>query len=192
MGRPKATLPWGNGVLIEHVLGVLRAHCPRVVVVAHQGLELPPLGPAVQRVDDPPERDDQGPLAGVLVGLEQLRGEAELAFVAACDAPFLSPEHVAFMFDRLQHAPNTDASLPCSTATAERPARPHPLGGVLRVGPAHRAATELLARSERALKRLFEALPCDRVPIDALPDPRALQDCNTLEHYRAALAELQP
>ena len=88
MGRDKAWLPWRGQPMIAHVVSILRPLVDEVVVVASDGLELPPLDARVVRDREPA----LGPLAGIREGLEQIR--TDFAFVTGTDAPFLSPAFV--------------------------------------------------------------------------------------------------
>ncbi len=182
MGRPKATLPWGPHTMIESVVQTLHRVTPHVVVVAHAEQALPHLT-GVTRVDDPAALDDQGPLVGTRAGLAALQPD-DLVYLAAVDKPLLNAAHVHFMFAQLGQ--DVDAALPVEPPSSDRRHRVHPLAAVLRVGPAAREAHRLIAAGERALKRLFAALPCVEVPRRALPDDAVLRDCNTPDDYEAA------
>lgn len=185
MGRPKATLPWGDKTMLEAVVETLRACCELVVVVAHPGQSLPPLHSGVLRVDDPPELEDQGPLVGVHAGLCALQA-TDVVYLAATDKPNLTTRHVRWMFERLADA---DAVVPVDPPDSPRRHRMHPLAGVVRAGAAREAISQLLREDERALRLTFERLRCNEVPVANLPNPEVLQDCNTPADYKAALRE---
>ncbi len=173
--------------MLEAVLDPLRACCAMVVVVAHSGQVLPGLPHGVLRVDDPPDLDDQGPLVGVHAGLAALDAN-DAVYLAATDKPNLTARHVNWMFDRLAET-DTDAAVPMDPPESIRRHRMHPLAGVLRVGPAREAISQLLRENERALRLTFERLRCTHVPVSALPDPDVLRDCNTPADYQAALRD---
>ena len=61
---------------------------------------MPALSCHIQVRRDPVE--GRGPLQGILVGLQALRGRADAAFVASCDTPLLRPEVVQHLGQRLQ------------------------------------------------------------------------------------------
>ncbi len=172
--------------MLEEVIDALRPACAQVVVVAHAGQSLPEFDAHVLRVDDPAHLDDQGPLVGVQTGLGVLE-PADLAYITATDKPGLTPTHVAWMFDRLE-ARGVDAIVPVEPAGSDRRHRMHPLAGALRVGPARQTIASLIASGERALKRAYEQLTCDEVPLDELPEPAVLRDYNTPADYEAARA----
>lgn len=96
MGRPKALLPWFGRSMIEHVVASLAPCVDELIVVTSEALSLSHL-PLEARivVDREPAR---GPLAALRDGLAATR--AELAFVTASDAPFLTADHVADLFER--------------------------------------------------------------------------------------------
>ncbi len=93
MGTPKAWLPVGGDTFLGRTVRVVSAVCSPVVVVAAVGQELPPLPAGVEVVRD--GAPDNGPLQGLLAGLDALVGRCDVAFVAACDLPGLTPELVA-------------------------------------------------------------------------------------------------
>ena len=88
MGRPKAWLPWRGVPMVQHVVGVLRQVVDEVVVVTSEELDLPPLDARIVRDEQP----EQGPLAGLAVGLRAC--EASLCYATSTDAPFLDADFV--------------------------------------------------------------------------------------------------
>lgn len=182
MGESKALLQWGTGTMLGAVLEPLLAACEEVVIVAHAGQTLPTLPPAVTRVDDPPELDDQGPLVGLHAGLSALQDD-DLVYLAATDKPHLTATHVRWMFERIADA---DAAVPVEPENSTRRHRMHPLAAVLRARVARPLAASLIADGERALRLVFERLACNEVSVEALPDPAVLRDYNTPEAYAAA------
>ncbi len=96
MGRPKALLPWFGRSMIEHVVSLLEGCVDETIVVTSEALSISSVALAARIVVD---RDPaRGPLAALRDGLAA--SGAELAFVTACDAPFLSEEHVEALFGR--------------------------------------------------------------------------------------------
>jgi molybdopterin-guanine dinucleotide biosynthesis protein A len=94
MGRPKALLPWFGRSMIEHVVALLEGRVDERIVVTSEALPLASFALDARIVID---RDpDRGPLAALRDGLAATR--ADLAFVTACDAPFLTGEHVDALF----------------------------------------------------------------------------------------------
>ncbi len=180
MGRPKALLPWRGGrPLVAHAVDVLRAALgakdgeePRVVVVGAPGLALPPLEGARAVVDREP---GLGPLAGIREGLEAL--DADLAYVTATDAPFLTAEFVrAVLAVGGPAAPEADGFV-------------HPLAAAYPTRLA-RLASELLSAGERRPLVLLEREGFARLPAAGLPGgARPLRNLNRPEDYLAALAE---
>ena len=93
MGRPKAWLPFGDEVMLQRVVRVLREVVDPVVVVAAPGQDVPELP---SRCHDRPRRGrGAGPLGGLAAGLAALEGKADAAYLSSCDVPFLKPEFVA-------------------------------------------------------------------------------------------------
>ena len=93
MGTPKAALEWHGSTLLRRTVGILaRATGGPVVVVRASGQDLPALPAGTIVVDDP--RAGKGPLQGIAAGLAALAGQAETAFVASTDLPFLHPAFI--------------------------------------------------------------------------------------------------
>ena len=109
MGTPKAALEWHGSTLLRRTLGVLaRVVDGPVLVVRAAGQALPALPARVEVVEDPAE--GLGPLQGIAAGLAALAGQAEAAFVASTDLPFLHPEFVRRVLGAL--GPDVDVALP--------------------------------------------------------------------------------
>src|SRR5262245_66061476 len=86
MGRPKAWLPFGDEVMLQRVVRIVREVVEPVVVVAAPGQDVP-LPPEVEIVRD--EVEGRGPLAGLAAGLTALEGKVDAAYLSSCDVPFL-------------------------------------------------------------------------------------------------------
>ena len=107
MGRPKALLPWFGRSLIEHVVSLLEGRVDERIVVTSEALPLASLVLDARIVVD---RDPaRGPLAALRDGLAA--SGAELAFVTACDAPFLTGDHVEALFARAHTASGAAAPI---------------------------------------------------------------------------------
>lgn len=148
IGRPKALLEIAGEPLLRRVARALAPSCDEIVLVAAPEALLSPelreglarearrvarlgwrrdgrahmLRPRVRIVHDP--RPHLGPVAGLACGLAAARGE--VAFVAACDLPFLAPCLVAALFARAERE-RADVLLPRWRGYLE------PLAGVYRV-----------------------------------------------------------
>src|SRR5215213_4616179 len=92
MGRQKAWLPFGDEVLLQRVVRVLREVVEPVVVVAAPDQDLPPLPAGVLVARD--DREYLGPLNGLAAGLAALGSRAGAAYLSSCDVPFLLPGFV--------------------------------------------------------------------------------------------------
>lgn len=90
MGRPKHLLPTPHGTLIDHFLKGLSPMFTEVLVV---GRNLTLSRPGIRTVDD--ARPEQCPLVGIYSGL--CTANTDLAFVLACDLPFIKPELVRYL-----------------------------------------------------------------------------------------------
>lgn len=84
LGRDKALLPWGDGVLLEHVVAILRPLFSHTFVVARERSRLTHLGFEIVT--------DRIPGAHALAGIHAALSAARtpLVFVCACDQPLLT------------------------------------------------------------------------------------------------------
>ena len=180
MGRPKALLPFGNETLLQRVVRIVDEVVGDVVVVRHEGQELPELPAHVLVVDD--EVDDQGPLGGLIPGLKA--SDADAVFATGCDVPFLQPAFIEALFTAI----GTNG-----IAVAETEGFTHPLAAVYRTST-WPVMAQLLAAGRRRPVFLFDEVNTTRVTDEQLrlvdPELRSLENVNTPEAYEAALAQL--
>jgi molybdenum cofactor guanylyltransferase len=140
------------------------------------GQELPELPGGVRVVED--AREGNGPLQGLLAGLEAVDGE--LAFVASTDMPFLHPRFVAAVCATARDA---DAAVPLLAGFRQ------PLAAAYRTALAPLVA-ELIEQGQMKPAFLFER--CETRWLDDLPYPESVRNLNAREDYEAALAEPEP
>ena len=95
MGTAKFLSPFDGEPLIAHLVRRLANRFNDVIVVAAPEQELPPLPARILRDELP----YQGPVGGIYYGL-RAAGE-EVAFVTACNAPFLNLALIEFLLSRL-------------------------------------------------------------------------------------------
>lgn len=174
MGTPKAWLPAGDDTFLGRTVRVVGAVCGPVVVVAAPGQALPPLPAGVEVVRDAAEGN--GPLQGLLAGLDVLAGRGEVAFVAACDLPGLTPELATAV---LAHLGDAAACVPVAGG------RDHPLAAAYRLS-VRDTVVSLLAGGRRRLLDLLAAVPTARLPADGWAT--TLRNVNTPADYGAALS----
>lgn len=177
MGTPKAWLDWHGSTLLRRTCGVVaRGVGGPVVVVRAPGQELPELPPGVQVVED--AREGKGPLQGLLAGLEAV--DAELAFVASTDMPFLHPRFVAAV---------------CAAADGADVAVPHVGGFRQPLAAAYRTALAPVVGDlveDGRLKPAFLFERCETRWLEQVPHPESVRNLNTRDDYAAALAEPEP
>lgn len=180
MGQPKAMLPFGGEAMVQRVVRLVGEVARQIVVVGAEGQELPPLPAPVAIVHD--RSPDRGPLEGIAAGLRALSPSVEVAFVTACDVPFLKPEFIRHLLELVK---DYDVVVPHADGFD------HPLSAVYRTVVLLEIES-LLAADRRRPVFLFERVPTRRVSADELaavdPDLASLQNTNTPEEYRAALA----
>lgn len=184
MGRPKAWLPFGDEMLLQRVVRLVRAGVGAgpIVVVAAPDQELPELPGDVLVARDPVE--GRGPLQGLAVGLAALPDEAELVYATATDAPFLRPGWIARLAERIGPA---DLAMPFVGGHR------NPLAALYR-----RAAVLPAARDLLDADRLRPAFLLERVRVvvlheddlrDVDPELATIRNLNTPEDYAAALRD---
>ncbi len=176
-------LPFGDEVLLQRVVRVLRDVVDPIVVVAAEGQELPALPNDVLIARD--DREYLGPLNGLAMGLEALAGRAAVAYLTACDVPFLKPTFVQRVLDSLgEH----DVAIPDVGGYR------HPLAAAYRLAvlPTVRALID-----ENRLRPVYVADQCRTIVLKATdfanvdPELASLRNVNTPDEYEAARADLR-
>jgi molybdopterin-guanine dinucleotide biosynthesis protein A len=142
---------------------------------ALSGLELP-----VRFAEDP--EPDQGPMAGIMTGLEAADGE--YAAVVACDMPFVSPAFVRYLFER---AEGHDAAVPQVEDEWFQTTQ-----AVYRAEPMATACAEALERDEhKIIEPLFtlDYVVVDEREIRTHADTDTFRNVNTRAELRDAATE---
>lgn len=174
MGRDKASLPFGDELLLLRVVRLVREVADDVVLVAREGQALPA---GLKAARDPAE--GLGPLAGIAAGLGAITGER--AFVAACDMPLLRPALARRLIELSQ---GVDACVPVVDGFAV------PTCAVYAKSTEQRARALVLARQLRPMA-LLESVDTRFVEGDELrdvdPELVSFLDCDSEEDYKAAL-----
>jgi molybdenum cofactor guanylyltransferase len=98
MGRDKAFLPFGTGMLIERVIEVLRQVTEDVILITntpelYQRFGLPMFSDVIP---------DAGSLGGIYTGLTSAKASYSLCL--ACDMPFVKSEFLRFLCDTAAEA----------------------------------------------------------------------------------------
>jgi molybdopterin-guanine dinucleotide biosynthesis protein A len=183
MGQPKAWLPIAGEFMLGRVVRLLGTVVQPVVVVAAPDQAVPPVPAEVAVVRDPVS--GRGPMQGLVVGLEALRGQAEAAYLSSCDVPFLQPPFVRRLIE-LQG--ERDLCIPAAHEHF------HPLAAVYRLEVADVAAT-LLAEDQGRMQLLIDRVATRIVYPEELsdvdPQLSSLRNVNTPEDYQEALRQAQ-
>jgi molybdenum cofactor guanylyltransferase len=187
MGRDKASLPFGDETMLARTMRLAVESIPReqIVLAAAADQILPPLPWAAPVIRD--READQGPLPALIDGLAALPANVSAALVTSCDAPWIQPALVEFLFGSMD--PEIDAAVPSDGE------RLHPLTAVYRLSclAALRAYLDAgqtsLQGAVRSLGGRLKELPVEQLRrVD--PELRSLLNCNTPAEYEAALALL--
>lgn len=96
LGRDKATLVFEGRSFLQIIADAVATVCDPVVVAVRAGQQLPT---GLAAVAD--QREAQGPLEGIRVGLKALAGDCDRAFVTGCDSPLLQPEVISLLDSRI-------------------------------------------------------------------------------------------
>jgi molybdopterin-guanine dinucleotide biosynthesis protein A len=180
MGVAKATLPFGDELMIQRVVRLLGREVDPIVVVTSSAQQLPPLPEGVLRTED--RRPGRGPLEGLYAGLSALAPHAEAAFAASCDVPLLKPAFVRRMIAQLDAF---DVAVPTDGEFH------HPLAAVYRVRILPQIADLLDADRLRPVF-LYDRVTTRRVPVAQLravdAELETLTNLNRPEDYFHALA----
>lgn len=176
----KALITIRKRAMISLVIEPLKQVVDEIVVVAaneEQGAHLRPwIGECKLAYD---KIKDYGPLAGILSGMEALH--SELAFVAACDMPFINQRVVELLFDR---ALGCDALIPRWDN-----GRLETLHAVYRREPMISAAKKAIERGEHIILAAAFALPeVKYIPVEEVkkidPELKTFINVNTLDELR--------
>jgi len=181
MGLAKATLPFGDELMLQRVVRLLGQEVSPIAVVAAGGQALPSLPAEVLVARD--EREGRGPLEGLLAGLTVLAPHCNAAYATSCDVPLLVPAFVREMISRLG---NHEITVPVEGQFH------HPLAAVYRTSIIP-AIAELLAADQLRPVYLFDRCRTLRIPVSDLaavdPGLTTLKNLNRPDDYFAALAE---
>lgn len=147
-GRDKAFLRVGGQTILERTLALFRAVFPEVLVVANTPYKYRDY--AVDVIED--EIPGGGPLSGLHAGLGRV--ERPYVFVVACDMPYLRPEPIAFLVDRLR---DQEAVIPVWDGDIE------PLHALYATSLRSRIEAALLSGT-RAIRDFLPAVRAEYVP----------------------------
>jgi molybdenum cofactor guanylyltransferase len=143
-GQDKGLLPFGDGILVGHVIGAIRPQVADLLISANRNQDAyAAFGYPV--LADPLD-DFQGPLAGFLAGLEAMRTDYLLTL--PCDGPLVAHDLAARLASGFDAASDTDI------AVAHDGKRLQPVYAMLHRRTL-RSLRETLAGGERKIDRWF-------------------------------------
>ena len=178
MQRDKATLSYRGRTQLDWAMELVRPFVTRAFVSVRPDQVADPVRAHYSQIVD--TRENLGPIAGILAAQAAHPDVAWL--VLACDLPFLDSatlEHLLW------------ARQPQRLATAYRSSHdglPEPLCAIYE--PASRAAVATYVASGKQCPRKF-LIQSDAHLLEE-PNPRALDNVNTLEEYGSAMKTLEP
>ena len=181
MGRPKAELPLAGRPFLLHVVDALgdAVGLSNVVAVVAPDAPAPDLPPGVRVARD--RLPDRGPLEGLAAGLLALGGGVDSVFLAACDAPLLTPAFARHLL----------AAGPELCVVPDALGFRHPLAAAYKPGVLPTLLTMLDAGLSRPAE-LFARVPTRFVTEAELraadPDLDSLRNVNTPADYAALVA----
>jgi molybdopterin-guanine dinucleotide biosynthesis protein A len=175
MGRPKATLPFGNETLLERVVRLVAPQVDDIVLAAGPGQQVPAGWHVVRDA-----AGGLGPLPALIGALSQIRHAS--AFVVACDTPLLQPAIIATLFELSE---GWDACVPVVDGVEMTTCAVYRAGAVL---AAERAQGAGPSSSLRGLLARLEVRTVDGDVLRRLdPDLLSFTPCNSPDEYRRAL-----
>ena len=179
MGRPKATLPFGNEVMLTRVLRLLGDVVSPLVVVAAPMQLLPKLPEQVMLARD--RSEGRGPLEGLYSGLLAVSTLVEAAYVTACDVPLLQHDFVRYMIEHLKDA---DVAVPTDGTFY------HPLSAVYRTSIVN-VIGDCVAEERLKVTGFYDQVQVNSVPLHQLrtvdADLESLMNVNNPADYHLAL-----
>jgi molybdenum cofactor guanylyltransferase len=185
MGQPKAWLPFGNELMLQRVVRIVREVVDPVIVVAAPAQDLPELPADVSIVRD--EIEGRGPLQGLATGLMALEGQVEAVYLSSCDVPFL---HAAFVKRMISYISELTPPARQVIAVPYVGNRFHPLAAAYKSSILPHIQ-QLLADDKLRPMFLFDLLPTRVIEPHELedvdPEFASLRNLNTPEEYEAAL-----
>lgn len=170
MGSDKSSLAFGRETMLERVSRTLRGITDEVIVVGRRDQAAVTVHDAIE---------DQGPLAGLVAGLNA--STTDLNLVVACDMPLVNPAVLQRMVSMIG-----DADVCVATSDGHASA----LCGIYRSRVKARAA-ELFNSGERRVVRLLDAVRTYRVDAtvfrDLDPELHTFKSFDTPDAYQRAL-----
>lgn len=176
MQRDKAALHYHGKPQLEWTYDLLAEVCKRVFVSVRADQTQDPVRAALPQIVD--QLEGKGPIAGIVAAQT---AHPEVAWlVLACDLPFLSRA-------TLDHLLAHRDTARCATAyRSTHDSLPEPLCAIYE--PSSRAAIEQYVASGKTCPRKFLA-GSDALLLDQ-PDPRSLDNINTIDEHRVAARAL--
>lgn len=151
-GGPKLDADLAGRTVLDRTIAAVAAACAEVIVVGSSAGTGPGHRATVRSLAD--AAPFEGPLAGLVIGLEATRGE--VAVVVGGDMPLARPEVLRLLVAALDG--------PRRAAVLEDGAMPRPLPMAVRRDAALEAAHSAMGEAERSLRAFLGRLPTAVLP----------------------------
>ena len=189
MGQPKAWLPFGDELMLQRVVRVVKEAVDSVMVVAAPDQDIPKLPDGVLLVRD--DLEGRGPMQGLVSGLKALKDRVDRVYLSSCDVPFL---RVAFV-QRILSMLAAFTPIACKKiAIPNVGGRFHPLAAAYSITVLPQVQ-QLLDANRLRLLDLIDLLPTQIIEGHELagvdPEFESLRNINTREEYESALQDLR-
>ncbi|WP_437206766.1 molybdenum cofactor guanylyltransferase [Planctomicrobium sp. SH664] len=184
MGTPKHLLAFGAETAVARVARIVGGAVSPVVVVAATDQQLPQLPAGVLVARDP--ETHQGPLAGLLTGLQALPSGLEAIYLTSADMPLQTARFIRGVASRLRG--DVEVVVPHDGTF------PAPLAAVYRTSLCDEIQS-LLDRGERSLRSLLATCRVSLLPAAQLdvidPGLHSLRNMNTPDDYAGLLQSFE-
>lgn len=181
MGYPKWKLPVGSITILDHIVqSIDPLVSPIVVCCGSELIEYARTG--VRIVLD--ENKNCGPLEGMRAGLANLVGDVDLAFMFACDSPYVVIPAMKVLYESIS---TNQAVMPVSEN------RVYAMNGLYRVS-AHNEMAKMIAAGNLRVQQLANQIEAEQIGIEQIktvdPSLDSLANINRPAEYLALLESL--
>lgn len=166
MGKDKGSLVIKDKPMIVHILNTLNNEVDEVIVVLNNKKRIEKYKKiitdeylfSIRFVEDIIK--DKGPISGIMTGLKEISGD--YALVLPCDSPFVSKNHVNYLFDEFNDS--YDALIPFNDSE-NKVKSSEPLHGIYKKSN-FELIEKLIQKDILNIKGLIEKINCKFIKIE--------------------------